>query len=162
MKQSWNSFIATWFGSGNAPIAPGTMGSLAALPVGYVIHSVFGGAVLAVMALVIFILGVWVSEIYMTLNNKLDDPKEIVIDEVAGQWLLLSVMPLNLYGYVLGFILFRIFDILKPWPISWVDNNIKGGLGVMFDDILAAFMGLMLFLIIGALLPADYVTPLYE
>ena len=162
MKQSWNSFIATWFGSGNAPIAPGTVGSLAALPVGYVIHNVFGGAVLAVMALVIFILGVWVSELYMALNNKKGDPKEIVIDEVAGQWLLLSVMPLNFYGYTLGFVLFRLFDILKPWPISWVDKNVEGGLGVMFDDILAAFMALMLFLIVGTLLPADYVTPFYE
>ncbi len=162
MKQSWNSFIATWFGSGNSPIAPGTMGSLAAIPIAYMIHNVFNGMVLAVMSLLIFILGVWVSELYMSLNNKQDDPKEIVIDEVAGQWLLLSVMPVNLYGYFLGFVLFRFFDILKPWPISWVDKNMKGGLGVMFDDMVAAFMGLMFFLIIGALLPADYVTPFYE
>jgi phosphatidylglycerophosphatase A len=162
MKQSWNSFIATWFGSGNAPFAPGTMGSLAALPIAYVVHSVFGGAVLAVMALSTFILGVWVSEIYMEMNQRKDDPKEVVIDEVAGQWLLLSVMPLNIYGYVLGFVLFRALDIFKPWPISWVDKNVKGGLGVMFDDILAAFIGLMLFLIIGSLIPAEYVTPFYE
>lgn len=161
MKQSWSSFIATWFGSGNAPIAPGTMGSLAALPIGYVIHAAYGSGVLVVMALLTFIIGVWVTDIYMEIHKRTDDPKEVVIDEVSGQWLLLAVMPLNIQGYVLGFLLFRFFDILKPWPISWADQHVKGGFGVMIDDTMAAMMGIALYFIIGLMLPTEWLQAFY-
>lgn len=148
MRQTWTAFLATWFGSGNSPIAPGTMGSLAALPIGFLIHTAFGSMVLAVSALIIFIIGVWVTDIYLAMNKASDDPKEVVIDEVSGQWLLLAFMPATLFGYALGFLLFRLFDIAKPWPISWVDNHVKHGFGVMLDDTLAALMGIGTYLLL--------------
>ncbi len=69
------------------------------------------------------------------------DPGAVVIDEVAGQWLVLAVVPLEWWWFVLGFAVFRVFDILKPWPISWMDKHIKGGLGVMLDDMAAGIAG---------------------
>ena len=66
------------------------------------------------------------------------DPGAIVIDEVAGQWLTLAVAPLDPLAYLLGFVLFRIADVLKPWPASWLDRRVGGGFGVMIDDVAAA------------------------
>ena len=161
MKQSWSAFLATWFGSGNSPIAPGTMGSLAALPIGFVIHSAFGATVLAVSALIIFIIGVWVTDSYMHINKLSDDPKEVVIDEVSGMWLLLAFVPPTFFGYALAFLLFRFFDILKPWPISWVDAHIKDGFGVMIDDTMAAVMGIVAYLILEPLI-LRHITPVFS
>ena len=71
------------------------------------------------------------------------DGSEIVIDEVAGQWLVLLVSSLDIVHLGLGFLLFRLFDIWKPWPVCWVDSNLKGGFGVMADDILAGVYALI-------------------
>ena len=91
----------------------------------------------AVGAAVAFVVGVWASNVCIDLYG-VEDPKQVVIDEIAGQWLVLAVVPPGWMEYALGFVLFRAFDILKPWPVSWADRTIKGGLGVMIDDILAA------------------------
>ena len=131
-------WIATWFGCGLSPIVSGTVGSLGALPFAYYIQSQFGNAALAIAAILIFITGTWASNHYLKHTGRDDDPSEIVVDEVAGQWLLLSFLPLTLHAYIAGFILFRAFDIVKPWPVCVADQKIKGGFGVMFDDILAA------------------------
>ena len=72
-----------------------------------------------------------------------EDPKQVVIDEIAGQWLVLLIVPPGALEYALGFVLFRIFDIFKPWPVSWADRTIKGGFGVMLDDILAALYAMI-------------------
>ncbi len=130
--------LATWFGSGLSPKAPGTVGTLAALPFAYALHVSAGGLGLFCVAWILFLIGIPVCHVYLAHTGK-EDPGEIVIDEVAGVCLLLSVLPPTWQGYFVGFALFRLFDVLKPWPICWADRAIKGAVGVMFDDMLAAF-----------------------
>lgn len=136
----WLTGIVTWFGSGLAPRAPGTVGSLAALPFAAALHWSFGpqGAkALVVGAAVVFLLGLVAAEAYVRRVRQ-KDPGQVVIDEVAAQWLTLAAAPLDPLSYALGFLWFRVFDIFKPWPIGWVDRRLGGGLGIMADDILAA------------------------
>jgi len=131
------ALIATWFGAGLLPKAPGTWGSLAALPFAWVITQHFGMLGLVIATVLVFALGVWVSEIFVQRFGG-EDPQAIVIDEVAGQWVVLVMVPPDLVYYAAGFVLFRIVDIFKPWPANWADSQVKGGLGVMLDDVLAA------------------------
>lgn len=136
------ALVATWFGSGLLPWAPGTWGSLFALPLAVLIHTLAGGLGLALAAVVAFLLGWAASNIYLkalrTAEIKDDDPRAIVIDEVAGQWLTLAVVPFDTVLYGIGFLLFRFFDVVKPWPAGMIDRRIKGGFGIMLDDIAAA------------------------
>ncbi|MBI3444652.1 MAG: phosphatidylglycerophosphatase A [Magnetospirillum sp.] len=136
---------ATWFGAGLLPKVPGTWGSAAALPLAWIIMSLGGPTMLLAASLVCFLVGWWVSAIYVR-RTGVSDPGEVVIDEVAGQWLVLVAAPLDPLSYLIGFGLFRLFDIWKPWPVSWADQRVGGGLGVMLDDILAALyaLGLMI------------------
>jgi len=129
--------FATWFGSGLLPKAPGTWGSLAALPFAWVIQRETGAIGLVVAAFILFLAGWWASTIYVRHSQE-EDPRSIVIDEVAAQWLVLAVAPLSLLYYGLGFLLFRAADIIKPFPANWADRELHGGLGVMADDMLAA------------------------
>jgi len=133
------ALIATVFGVGRLRPAPGTWGSLAALPAAWAISSAAGGLALAVAVIIVSVFGVWASDIYVRRTGA-DDPSVIVIDEVAGQWLTLVLLPTEPLAYAMGFLLFRVFDVLKPWPASWADRRIKGGLGVMLDDLLAGIM----------------------
>jgi len=141
-------FLATWFGSGLLPKAPGTWGTLASLPFAWAIHSFAGWQVLAAASLAIFCIGIWASNGYIK-NLGGEDPGPVVIDEVAGMWMTLIPAAYffpyapDLMTYGVAFVLFRLADIFKPWPASWADKNIKGGLGIMLDDIIAAvFSGL--------------------
>lgn len=138
-------YIATWFGSGLAPKASGTAGSLAALPFAFVIHYYVGNMALFIAAAAMFFIGWWASNQYLRHTGQDGDPKEIVVDEVAGMWFTLSFLPPNptFKWYIGYFILFRFFDALKPWPISVADRKIKGGFGIMFDDILAAIFSII-------------------
>jgi phosphatidylglycerophosphatase A len=148
------TLLATWFLVGKAPKAPGTFGTLAALPLAYGLWLVAGGFGVLVGAAVITLLGTWASGAYMRQSGAVHDPGEIVIDEVAGILLLIGlwhllfapqfpVLPLHwLAG---SFVMFRMFDILKPWPISLADAKVKGGFGVMFDDLLAGLYPIALF-----------------
>ena len=135
--------LATWFGSGLLPKAPGTWGTVASLPFAWIMHSVAGWQVLAGASLAIFCIGIWASNGYTKLLGG-EDPGPVVIDEVTGMWLTLIpaayFFPFapDLLTYVVAFMLFRLADIIKPWPASWADKNVKGGLGIMFDDIIAA------------------------
>ncbi len=142
-------WVATWFGSGLAPKASGTFGTIAALPFAFIIQYYGGNGVLLVAAIIIFFVGWWASNEYMKYYPEKHDPKQIVVDEVAGMWLTLSFMPDAMQTawkfYIMGFILFRFFDVLKPYPISLADRKIKGGFGVMFDDILAAILSVIIF-----------------
>lgn len=136
--------LATWFGVGRLPVAPGTWGSLAALPCAWALYRLGGSVALIAATVVVFCIGLWAADAYIAASEN-PDPAPVVIDEVAGQWLTLLVVPADLILYALGFVLFRLFDILKPWPISWADRNIKGGFGIMFDDILAGvYAGIIL------------------
>ena len=131
--------LATWFGAGLLPKAPGTWGSLAALPFAWVIASWGGETALAAAVIAVFLIGWWASAVYVKAANA-EDPSEVVIDEVAGQWLTLLVVPPHPLYYAAGFLLFRLFDIRKPWLVGWVDEHVGGGLGVMLDDIVAGLM----------------------
>lgn len=141
--QEWNLrdpsvLLATGFGVGLMPKAPGTWGSLLAVVLAWEIVGSFGPVGLALAGLGTFAVGIRVSNDCVR-KFAAEDPKQVVIDEIAGQWLVLAVAPApDLITYGVGFILFRIFDIWKPWPVGWADSNIKGGLGIMVDDILAA------------------------
>lgn len=137
--------IATWFGAGLLPRAPGTWGSLAALPFAWAIARAGGWPALAVATALVFALGVWAAG-QEARHTGAQDPGSIVIDEVAGQWLTLLFAPLDPLSYALGFVLFRIADITKPWPASWADRKIKGGIGIMLDDLLAAAYALLVML----------------
>jgi phosphatidylglycerophosphatase A len=139
--------LATWFGSGLLPKAPGTWGSLAAVPFAWAIQREWGGIGLAAAAVVMFLAGWWASSLYVR-RRHVADPQEIVVDEVAAQWLVLAVAPPSLAYYALGVALFRIADIVKPFPANWADRRLHGGLGVMGDDMIA---GLYAMLILWAL-----------
>lgn len=129
-------FIAFGFGSGLMPVAPGTWGTLAALPV-YCLLMSFSPLVYLSVCLVFFVLGVWVSD-KVSAELGEHDYSGIVWDEVLGYLLTMACAPAGWVWMLAGFILFRLFDILKPFPISLVDRQIKGGVGIMLDDVLAA------------------------
>jgi phosphatidylglycerophosphatase A len=128
--------IATCFGVGFLPKAPGTWGSLAAVPFAYGIHHWFGAWGLAVAAGAIFLAGLWAAGEFKRHSGQ-EDPQAVVVDEVAGQWLALVPAGDDILLYAAGFFLFRLFDIWKPWPVSWADRELGGGLGVMLDDVIA-------------------------
>jgi phosphatidylglycerophosphatase A len=128
---------ASWFGIGFLPWAPGTWGSLAALPIAWAIVSFGGKPSLMHAGVAVFVIGCIAAD-RATRDGVDRDPRWVVIDEVAGQWLTLLVSPLNLVGYGIGFLLFRLFDIWKPWPIRWVERRYGGGFGIMIDDVAAA------------------------
>jgi phosphatidylglycerophosphatase A len=137
------ALIATGFGAGLLPGMPGTWGSLAALPCAWVIGSYGGTAWLLIAAAAAFALGCWAAGRVAATSGR-HDPGFIVIDEIAAQWLVLVAAPVNLWWYVTAFLLFRFFDIFKPWPIRQVERAVSGGLGVMLDDVVAALYALAL------------------
>ena len=138
--------LATWFCSGLLPKAPGTWGSVAAVPFALLIWWGLGSGALAIAGVVLFGIGIWASAQYALALGR-DDPSEVVIDEVAAIWLVLAALPTTPFNWFAGFLLFRFFDIVKPWPIGFVDGRIKGGLGIMLDDMFAAFYAVLLFIL---------------
>jgi phosphatidylglycerophosphatase A len=148
MRPLW-WLIATWFAAGMARKAPGTTGSLAALPFAYILHITLGSFGLLFASLLMFVIGWWATKKFMAQQPEQgNDPQSVVVDEVAGQWLVLSVLYPTFTSYVVGFLLFRVFDIIKPWPVCWADKNVKGPVGVMFDDFLAAMYPVMIYLML--------------
>ena len=139
--------LATWFGAGLLPDMPGTWGSLAALPCAWAIRSLFGAAGLAIAAVLIFIVGCWAAGM-VAKKSGVADPGAIVIDEVAAQWVVLLPAPLDPFSYALAFLLFRLFDISKPWPVRQAERRVRGGLGIMLDDQLAAVYAVLVFVIL--------------
>jgi len=128
--------FAFGFGSGLAPKAPGTFGTLAAVPIYWVIQDLPLPLYL-LWLLVTFVAGVyWCQRSSQALG--VHDHGGIVWDEMFGYWLTMLLAPAGWLWMLLGFVLFRVFDILKPWPIGWIDRRVGGGLGIMLDDALAA------------------------
>ena len=142
--------IATWFGVGLSPRAPGTCGSLAALLLAWAIRAISGAPGLAAGLVVVFSVGIWAADA-TARASRVQDPATIVVDEVAGQWLVLLAAPFEPVAWAFGFLLFRLFDIWKPWPVRWVDRHVKGGLGIMLDDILAAGYALLVLTVLWAI-----------
>ena len=131
-------WIATGFACGLSPMAPGTVGSLVAL-IPWLALRQLGWPLYLVVLLAAFMLGVWGCA-WAVRRTGVDDPGFAVWDEFVGQWIALLplvVAPRPWLWILCGFILFRLFDIWKPWPVSWADRTVKGGFGVMLDDVLA-------------------------
>lgn len=141
--------LGTWFGAGLLPVMPGTWGSFVALPCAWAIRSLWGVAGLAIAALFIFAVGCWAAGTIVKTSG-VKDPGAMVIDEVAAQWLVLLPAPLNPLAFVAAFLLFRIFDIWKPWPVGLADRRVTGGLGIMLDDLLAAVYAVLAFFVLLA------------
>jgi phosphatidylglycerophosphatase A len=129
---------------------PGTWASLVALPCAWAIRARWGSAGLTVAAALTFVAGCW-SAGRVARASQVEDPGKIVIDEVAGQWLALLAAPLNPLSYALAFLLFRIFDVWKPWPVCWADRHVRGGPGIMLDDLLAAIYAAFALLVLLAI-----------
>jgi len=142
------ALIATGFGVGHLPWVPGSWGSLLALLCGWEIVAAGGWLALAAAAIIAFAVGVWACA-RVAAARGLHDPRFIVIDEIAAQWLVLLATSLDGRWYAAAFLLFRLFDILKPWPIRLIERRVAGGLGIMLDDVMAAIYALAL-LLIGA------------
>jgi phosphatidylglycerophosphatase A len=129
-------FIAFGFGSGLMPIAPGTWGTLVAIPI-YLLMVQLPPFLYLLLVAVGFFLGVWVCN-KVSRELGVHDYAGIVWDEVVGYLLTMFLVPAGPVSILLGFCLFRLFDILKPFPIRWVDKHVHGGLGIMLDDVIAA------------------------
>ena len=141
--------LASGFGIGFMPLMPGSWASLAALVGAWFAARLGGTSALLVGAALLFLAGWWSAGV-VTRASPIADPPLIVIDEAAGQWLALVPAGRSIANYALAFLLFRVFDIWKPWPIGWVDRNLKGGFGVMLDDTLAAGYALVFLLLARA------------
>jgi len=131
-------WIATGLGSGFSPVAPGTAGSLAALLPWLALRELPLPAYVLALACA-FVLGVWACA-WVVRTQRIADPGYVVWDEFVGLWIALAPLLWQHGGWpwiAAGFILFRIFDIWKPWPVSWADRTLGGGFGVMLDDVIA-------------------------
>ncbi len=130
-----DSFIACGFGTGAAPYAPGTFGTLAALPIYWVMQASSLSVYLAA-TLILFVFGVWICGRTADALG-VHDHGGIVWDEVVGFLVTMSFAPAGWIWWLCGFLLFRLFDIWKPWPIRLLDKQLGGGFGIMIDDVLA-------------------------
>lgn len=132
--------LAFGFGSGLVPKAPGTAGTVMAIPL-YLLFAQLPLFEYAILLVVTFLIGVYLC--HKTAKDlDVHDHPGIVWDEFVGYWITMLAAPVGWYWIVVGFVLFRIFDVLKPWPISWLDKHVHGGFGIMIDDVLAGFMAL--------------------
>ncbi len=128
-------WLAFGFGSGLAPKAPGTFGTLAAVPL-YLLLAQLPLWAYAVALVLSFGIGVYLC--HKTADDLgVHDHPGIVWDEFVGYWITMLLAPAGWMWVVIGFVLFRIFDVLKPWPIRWLDKHVHGGFGIMIDDVLA-------------------------
>ena len=129
------SLVAFGFGAGLSPVAPGTVGTLVAIPIFLLANSLSPPAYVAII-LVLFYFGV-IACTNCQRHLKVSDHPGIVIDEIIGFMITMAFCPASIASILGGFVLFRLFDILKPWPIRWIDRRIHGGFGVMLDDVIA-------------------------
>lgn len=134
--------LATLFGIGKISKAPGTLATLITIPIWYFVAQA-GPVIYMVIAFLLFPLGIWAAQVYEKQTGT-HDSKEIVIDEVVGFLITMTWLPLTWQSAVLGFLLFRFFDIVKPPPIRQLDEKIPGGFGVMVDDVVAGIISSIL------------------
>lgn len=159
MKNKAAAFIATYCGFGLSPKAPGTVGSLATLPLAFVICYYFGLTGLLIAAFISFVIGVPATAVLID-GQEDKDPKRVVIDEVAGQLLSFVFVAETLRGnlndwwiYLMGFAFFRFFDICKMGPVKFFDSKVKNAYGVMMDDVCAGLIAAVCVWIIYRYLP---------
>lgn len=130
--------LAFGFGAGLSPKAPGTMGTIVAVLI-YLLLPSMPPIIYAGLILLSFVFGIWICG-KTTEDLGVHDHGGIVWDEFVGYWITMFMAPNGLFWVLLGFVMFRLLDIFKPWPIKWADKELSGGLGIMLDDVLAGIM----------------------
>lgn len=143
-------FFALGFGSGLAPVAPGTFGSILSWPLYLLLAAFFSPIQIIILSVVFFVIGIYFCAVAGKALGVVDHGA-IVWDEIVACLLFYALIPQTWQAQLGALILFRVFDIAKPWPISWFDRKWKNGFGVMWDDLLAAVMGWFVFLFVHAL-----------
>ncbi len=136
-------FLAFGFGSGLAAKMPGTLGTLAALPLVVLLSHFSSFTVYLTVTILVCVLGIWICG-KTAQDMGVHDDSSIVWDEVAGMLITMLAVPLSWQTVLVGFMLFRFFDILKPWPINYLDKHVHGGFGIMIDDVLAGLFALVI------------------
>jgi phosphatidylglycerophosphatase A len=131
-------FLAFGFGSGLSPKAPGTAGTLVAVPL-YLLVSGLNLPAYSLFIVVTALLGIWICDVASRQLGVHDHPG-IVWDEFVGYWITMWAVPVDWVWIVAGFLVFRVYDIAKPWPVGPLDKKVKGGFGIMIDDVLAGIM----------------------
>jgi len=139
--------MAFGFGSGLSRFAPGTMGTLAAIPFALLLKCLPVVAFWLALA-GLFLAGVWICDVSSRRLGQ-HDPGGIVWDEMVAYWLTVAFLPVTWPWWLAAFVLFRLFDILKPWPIRWVEGRFSGGLGIMLDDIVAALYAMAILAVLA-------------
>lgn len=140
-------FLAFGFGLGRIPVAPGTFGTLAGIPFFLLLQPLTLAVYLAIVA-VMFLVGIWLC--HKTAHDLgVHDHPGIVWDEIVGYLITMTAAPAGWQWLVIGFVLFRVFDILKPWPIRYFDRKVPGGFGIMLDDVLAGVFAAMILQLIA-------------
>ena len=140
--------LCSCFGLGRWGRAPGTLASAVATLAGVAISTALGPLALLPLAVMVCALGWWAC---ISLPERDEDPGWVVIDEVAGQWFALAFAPMTLWGTLAAFALFRLFDIWKPWPVSWADQQLPGAASIMLDDLLAGAYAALCLTVLGML-----------
>jgi phosphatidylglycerophosphatase A len=143
--------LATGFGVGYSPVAPGTLGTLLAIPVYYFLSNI-SSPIYEITLIGFFFLSVWISENAEIFFGKKDDQR-IVIDEMMGFLITMLWVPKTTHFIVIGFFLFRLFDILKPFPIRRLEKRLKGGYGVVLDDVMAGVYANIILHLVGRIYP---------
>ena len=152
LANPWH-LLATGFGSGLSPVVPGTMGTLASVPF-FLLLGQLPVVVYVFVVVVASIIGIKICQVTSD-DMGVHDHGSIVWDEFAGFWITMFIVPLlgisvlDWHWLVTGFVLFRFFDMLKPWPISWLDKRVHGGLGIMIDDLVAGVIAAVCLYAIG-------------
>jgi phosphatidylglycerophosphatase A len=152
MTNPWH-LLATGFGSGLSPVVPGTMGTLASVPF-YLLLAQLPLTLYIVVVIAASLIGIKICQV--TSNDmQVHDHGSIVWDEFAGFWITMLIVPvlqLPVFEWkwlLAGFVLFRFFDMVKPWPIGWLDKRVHGGLGIMLDDLVAGVMSALALALVG-------------
>lgn len=146
---SW--FIATWFGCGLIPIAPGTAASAAAVLIAFALHARLGWPPywFAILAAALLIPGIWAAGAVARRTGQ-EDPSLVVVDEVIGQWITIAgAAALNSKSWIAAFVLFRVFDVWKPPPVRQLEH-LPGGTGIVADDVMAGIYGAVVIFIVGS------------
>jgi phosphatidylglycerophosphatase A len=129
------NWLAIGFGSGLSPFMPGTIGTIVAIPI-FILLNKLSLPLYSIILTLLILLGFWICG-FTERKLNINDPAIVVWDEIVGYLLTMITIPATWLMIILGFILFRIFDIWKPWPISWANKNLHGGFGIVIDDLMA-------------------------
>lgn len=149
--KTYAGFFAFGFGSGLSPFAPGTFGTLAAIPL-YLILIQMSWPMYAWLVLIAFVIGVKLCDV-TGARLGVHDYGGIVWDEFVGFWITMFLISFTWQNVIIGFFVFRFFDIVKPPPIGWLDRKVSGGFGVMIDDVLAGFYSMLVMLLVDRYIP---------